>query len=105
FMISTRTKRYHNYFPTRRSSDLFTVADPFNAAAEVRGVGRIHRFLGDIWRDHACCALLVHEDLIERDPVAVQSLTDSLVSAQLQDRKSTRLNSSYVKISYAVFYL
>lgn len=62
----------------------FTVADPFNAAAEVRGVGRIHRFLGDVWRDHACCALLVHEDLIERDPVAVQSLTDSVVSAQLQ---------------------
>ncbi len=62
----------------------FTVADPFNAAAEVRGVGRIHRFLGDVWRDHACCALLVHEDLIERDPVAVQALTDSVVSAQLQ---------------------
>ncbi|WP_241384987.1 ABC transporter substrate-binding protein [Rhodococcus sp. CH91] len=62
----------------------FTVADPFNAAAEIRGVGRIHRFLGDVWRDHACCALLVHEELIERDPVAVQSLTDSVVAAQVQ---------------------
>lgn len=62
----------------------FTVADPFNAAAEIRGIGRIHRFLGDLWRDHACCALLVHEDLIERDPAAVQALTDSVVSAQLQ---------------------
>ncbi|MGX6509187.1 ABC transporter substrate-binding protein [Rhodococcus sp. SJ-2] len=62
----------------------FTVADPFNAAAELRGVGRIHRFLGDLWRDHACCALLVHEDLIEENPAAVQSLTDSVVSAQLQ---------------------
>lgn len=62
----------------------FTVADPFNAAAELRGVGRIHRFLGDMWRDHACCALLVHEDLIERDPVAVQALTNSVVGAQLQ---------------------
>ncbi|UYP18576.1 ABC transporter substrate-binding protein [Rhodococcus sp. Z13] len=62
----------------------FTVADPFNAAAEVRGIGRIHRFLGDVWRDHACCALLVHEELIERNPAAVQALTDSVVSAQLQ---------------------
>ncbi|TCN50119.1 NitT/TauT family transport system substrate-binding protein [Rhodococcus sp. SMB37] len=62
----------------------FTVADPFNAAAELRGVGRIHRFLGDLWRDHACCALLVHEDIIEENPEAVQSLTDSVVSAQLQ---------------------
>ncbi len=62
----------------------FTVADPFNAAAELRGVGRIHRFLGDLWRDHACCAFLVHEDVIEENPAAVQSLTDSVVSAQLQ---------------------
>ncbi|MFD6858796.1 ABC transporter substrate-binding protein [Rhodococcus sp. NPDC060090] len=62
----------------------FTVADPFNAAAELRKVGRIHRFLGDLWRDHACCAFLVHEDVIEQNPAAVQSLTDSVVSAQLQ---------------------
>src|SRR5699024_7263942 len=38
----------------------YTVADPFNAAAEVKGVGRIQCFLGDAWCDHACCALLVH---------------------------------------------
>ncbi|MEE2031781.1 ABC transporter substrate-binding protein [Rhodococcus chondri] len=62
----------------------FTVADPFNAAAEIRGVGRIHRFLGDLWRDHACCALLVHEDLIEENPGVVQALTNSVVTAQLQ---------------------
>jgi NitT/TauT family transport system substrate-binding protein len=69
----------------------YTVADPFNAAAEVTGIGRIHSFLGDVWRDHACCALLVHEDLIEKSPTAVQSLTDSVVAAQLRidsDRKS-----------------
>jgi NitT/TauT family transport system substrate-binding protein len=69
----------------------YTVADPFNAAAEVSGIGRIHGFLGDVWRDHACCALLVHEDLIEKSPTAVQSLTDSVVAAQLRidsDRKS-----------------
>nr|WP_152975408.1 ABC transporter substrate-binding protein [Rhodococcus rhodochrous] len=60
----------------------FTVADPFNAAAELRGVGRIHRFLGDVWRDHACCALLVHEDLLERRPAVAQSVADSLVAAQ-----------------------
>jgi len=60
----------------------YTVADPFNAAAEVKGVGRIQCFLGDAWRDHACCALLVHQEVIDRDPAAVQSLTDSVVSAQ-----------------------
>lgn len=70
----------------------FTVADPFNAAAELREVGRIHRFLGDVWREHACCAFLVHDDLIEQNPAAVQGLTDAVVSAQVQigaDRTAT----------------
>ncbi|WP_305093445.1 ABC transporter substrate-binding protein [Prescottella sp. R16] len=62
----------------------YTVADPFNAAAEIKGVGRIHRFLGDVWRDHACCALLVHEDVIERNPAGVQQLTDAVTTAQLR---------------------
>src|SRR5699024_8303121 len=60
----------------------FTVADPFHAVAEARGVGRIHTCLGDVWRDHACCALLVHQDVIDRDPAAVQSLADSMLAAQ-----------------------
>ena len=60
----------------------FTVADPFSAVAEAKGVGRVHRFLGDVWRDHACCAITVRDDLIERRPRAVQALTDGLVAAQ-----------------------
>lgn len=62
----------------------YAVADPFNAVAEIRGIGRIHSFLGDVWRDHACCAFLVHEDLIERNPAAVQGVTDAVVAAQLK---------------------
>lgn len=60
----------------------YTVADPFNAAAEARGVGRIHRFLGDVWRDHACCVLLTHEELIDTRPDAVQALTDAVLAGQ-----------------------
>lgn len=33
----------------------FIVAEPFNALAEAKGVGKILRFSGNIWRDHACC--------------------------------------------------
>ncbi|WP_040834890.1 ABC transporter substrate-binding protein [Nocardia brevicatena] len=66
------------------SISAFTVADPFNAAAELRGIGRIHRFLGDLWRDHACCALVVHEDLPERRPIAAQAVVDTVVAAQLR---------------------
>ena len=64
------------------SISAFTVADPFNAGAQLRGVGRIHRFLGDIWRDHACCALVVHQDLIDRRPDDAQLVADMVVAAQ-----------------------
>ncbi|MEO7586970.1 MAG: ABC transporter substrate-binding protein [Arachnia sp.] len=60
----------------------YTVADPFNAMAEVKGIGRVHRFLGDIWRDHACCAIAVRTDLIEEHPRAVQALATGVVQAQ-----------------------
>lgn len=60
----------------------FTVADPFGAVAEVRGVGKVHRFLGDVWADHACCAITVREDLVTQTPGAVQALTDGIVAAQ-----------------------
>ncbi|WP_280420781.1 ABC transporter substrate-binding protein [Nocardia carnea] len=64
------------------SISAFTVADPFNAAAEIKGVGRIHRFLGDLWRDHACCALVVQQDLVDRRPAAAQAVADVMVAAQ-----------------------
>lgn len=59
----------------------FTVADPFSAVAEARGVGRVHRFLGDVWHDHACCAITVRQDLVDTQPRAVQALTDAVVAA------------------------
>ncbi len=60
----------------------FTVADPFSAVAEAKGAGHVHRFLGDVWHDHACCAITVRSDLIEARPRAVQALTDGIVAAQ-----------------------
>jgi NitT/TauT family transport system substrate-binding protein len=64
----------------------YTVADPFNAAAEVKHVGRIHRFLGDVWRDHACCVVVAHQDLIDTRPADVQATVDALAEAQLRIR-------------------
>lgn len=60
----------------------FTVADPFSAVAEAQGIGHVLRFLGDVWHDHACCAITVRSDLIETRPRAVQALTDAVVAAQ-----------------------
>ncbi|OBJ61824.1 ABC transporter substrate-binding protein [Mycobacterium sp. 1423905.2] len=65
-----------------RSISGYVVADPFNAMAQVRKIGRIHTFLGDVWRDHACCVVLAHDDLIEHRPEAAASLVNSIVGAQ-----------------------
>lgn len=61
----------------------FIVADPFNALAETSGTGRILRFTGDVWRDHACCVTVVSEDFVDQTPAAAQGLVNALASAQL----------------------
>ncbi|WP_243788526.1 ABC transporter substrate-binding protein [Saccharopolyspora gloriosae] len=69
----------------------FIVADPFNAIAEIKGVGRILRFVGDVWRDHACCVVLAHEDFLRAAPDRVQGLVDALALSQLglaRDRRA-----------------
>lgn len=60
----------------------FIVAEPFNAAAEVKKIGKVLRFTGDIWNDHACCVVLVHEDDIKRRPEWTQRLVNALVVTQ-----------------------
>ncbi|WP_319447628.1 MULTISPECIES: ABC transporter substrate-binding protein [unclassified Mycobacterium] len=73
-----------------RSIAGYVVADPFNAMAQIKGIGRIHTFLGDVWRDHACCVLVTREDVIESRPNAVQAVTNAVVAAQARldaDRK------------------
>ncbi|MFE9785999.1 ABC transporter substrate-binding protein [Nocardia salmonicida] len=67
-----------------RSISGFVVADPFNAIAQIKKIGRIHVFLGDVWREHACCVLVTRDDVIAERPSAVQQVTDAVVSAQLR---------------------
>ncbi|WP_210493560.1 ABC transporter substrate-binding protein [Patulibacter sp. SYSU D01012] len=60
----------------------YVVADPFNAVAEVKGIGRILRFTGDVWRQHACCVVAVREELIRDRPDAARALVGAVVRAQ-----------------------
>ncbi len=66
----------------------FIVADPFNAAAEISGVGRVLRFSGDLWKNHACCiTFLAERDTTER-PEWSQRVTNAIVKAQLYTRSN-----------------
>src|SRR5690606_39284375 len=103
-LISYRHLPHRPSFPTRRSSDL----DAFLELAAVLGSGDHQRHVeGD--------DTLVAEDLRDiaprdllRESLDDRGLPDPGLAQQngiVLDRKSTRLNSSHVKISYAVFCL
>jgi NitT/TauT family transport system substrate-binding protein len=60
----------------------YIVAEPFNAAAEVLKVGKILRFTGDVWKDHACCVVLMNQDDLEQRPEWSQKVVNGIVQAQ-----------------------
>src|SRR5690606_39444002 len=101
----TSAARTPHSFPTRRSSDLVTLEVDRRHRALVVDV-RPHRLrlagvdVGRVWSGHG------GRRRGRRDHLRLFALASPLVvgvGAWRLDRKSTRLNSSHVKISYAVF--
>ena len=64
----------------------YIVAEPFNAAAETLGIGKVLRFTGDVWRDHACCVVMMQERDLETRPEWSQKVLNAIVKAQLWTR-------------------
>lgn len=63
--------------------DGYIVAEPYNALGEVRYGGRILRFSGDIWKNHACCQAVMHEEQIKAHPGWAQRVVDVIVETEL----------------------
>jgi NitT/TauT family transport system substrate-binding protein len=51
------------------------------------GIGKVLRFTGDIWRDHACCVTAMREDDLARRPEWSQKVMNALVKAQAWTRE------------------
>ncbi|MFC6141689.1 ABC transporter substrate-binding protein [Paraburkholderia silvatlantica] len=64
----------------------YIVAEPFNAAAEQLNIGKILRFTGDVWRNHACCVIFMHEQDLTQRAAWSQKVVDAIVKAQLWTR-------------------
>lgn len=64
----------------------YIVAEPFNAAAEVNQVGKVLRFTGDVWKDHACCVVFMNEQDLSERPEWSQKVVNAMVKAQLWTR-------------------
>jgi len=64
----------------------YIVAEPFNAAAENAGIGKVLRFSGDVWKNHACCVTFLAERDLNDKPEWSQRVTNAIVNAQLWAR-------------------
>lgn len=64
----------------------YIVAEPFNAAGEALGVGKVLRFTGDVWKDHACCVVLLHERDLSQRAEWSQKVVNAVVKAQVWTR-------------------
>src|SRR5207253_11288058 len=88
--------------------DALPIFDPGQARHRMREQALQEAGIGRLRMDHvahACLEVLASGvDAPEHDPVAEHEIEVDLVGRDL-DRKSTRLNSSHVAISYAVFCL
>lgn len=71
-----------------RAIAAFIVADPFNAQTEALGVGKVLRYTGDVWYQHACCVIMLHEDDLAAQPAWAQATVDAMVDAQYWTRQN-----------------
>lgn len=68
-----------------RKIDAYIVAEPFNAMGELKAGGRMLRFTGDIWKNHPCCVVAMHEaDTTDpRRAAWTQAVINAIVRAQI----------------------
>ncbi|GGA77451.1 hypothetical protein GCM10011507_30910 [Edaphobacter acidisoli] len=68
--------------------DGFVMGEPFPSQAEMAGYGRILFQARDYWPDYMSCILVVRQDLIDKNPQAVQVLVDGIARSGLWLDKS-----------------
>lgn len=59
--------------------DAYIVAEPFNVAGEVLAGGKMLRFRGDIWKNHPCCVVCMHDDDVNKRPEWSQKVMNAVV--------------------------
>ncbi|WP_167644911.1 ABC transporter substrate-binding protein [Mameliella alba] len=62
-----------------RKIDAYIVAEPFNALGELKAGARMLRFTGDIWKNHPCCVVCMHEEVTEKKREWTQKVMNAVV--------------------------
>lgn len=63
--------------------DGFSMGEPFPSQAELGGYGRVLFFAKEYWPDYMSCVLVVRDDVIEKNPKAVQIMVDGIARSGL----------------------
>ena len=71
-----------------RKIDGYIVAEPFNAMGELKAGARMLRFTGDIWKNHPCCVVCMHEGDTIQKPEWSQKVINAIVKAQIYTTKN-----------------
>lgn len=66
----------------------YIVAEPFVALSEIKEFGRVLRFTGDVWKEHACCVVQMHERDLDKRPDWTQKVVNGIVEAQAWTRNN-----------------
>lgn len=66
----------------------YIVAEPFVALSELNDIGKVLRFTGDVWKEHACCVVTMHQQDLEFRPEWSQKVVNGIVAAQAWSRKN-----------------
>jgi NitT/TauT family transport system substrate-binding protein len=64
-----------------KAVDAYCTGEPFGAAAQHAGYGRVLRMTRDEWRNYICCVLTVREELIAENRPLVQDLVNHVLGA------------------------
>ena len=78
----------------QKSISGFIVAEPFNAAAELKDIGRVARNTSEVWNNHACRVIFMREKDLDGNPVWSQKVLSAVVKAQLRMRSHRRESAS-----------
>lgn len=63
--------------------DAYIVAEPFNAAGEVLAGAKMLRFTGDIWKNHPCCVVCMHESHVTKRQAWSQKVMNAVVKGAI----------------------
>jgi NitT/TauT family transport system substrate-binding protein len=70
--------------------DGYIVAEPFNALGEMKVQARMLRFTGDIWKNHPCCVVCMHQEVTEKKKEWTQKVMNAIVRAEIYASKNKK---------------